>query len=491
MPVEIALINASWAKLRNATTEESLAVSKALTIFNPNARYTKAYQHGSWDGNQHFFHRTDQRFLAGLMWKVAEVLGKPESLPTIPAPVLDALVDRLAGDYALRDYQITAAKHAIERRRTTLQVPTGGGKTLIGAEIVRSVGGRTLWVVHTKELLKQTLDVLEKVFPRFMLGILGGGRSESLGAPLVLGMVQSLQRFNPTDVWLQQFTSLIVDEAHHASADTWAALAAKCINAHVRIGLSGTPIRRDPILDMRREGTIGPVEIITTTEALAAQGFLATPKIVWLTPQSRAGYPTPSAIRDAVCPGWRANPRLLSPLGHKLFAFAYDRGIIKNDVRNRLILATAARHVVNGEKVLILISRIEHGDRLIRAWQNSTLASKAYSNFTSAQSSDAERKEILAEFTFVSSGLLIASPIFREGVDIPSIDVLILGGGGQSETATLQSIGRVLRPRPDKPYALIYDIIDGANPDDTKDYLAVHSRTRASVYEEQGFRQHD
>ena len=65
--------------------------------------------------------------------------------------------------------------------------------------------------------------------------------------------------------------------------------------------------------------------------------------------------------------------------------------------------------------------------------------------------------------------------------------MLVLAGGGESQLATIQRVGRALRPRPDKAEVIIYDVQDGRSPVAKKDYLAKHTMARLATYRGQGF----
>jgi superfamily II DNA or RNA helicase len=67
--------------------------------------------------------------------------------------------------------------------------------------------------------------------------------------------------------------------------------------------------------------------------------------------------------------------------------------------------------------------------------------------------------------------------VFDIGVDIPSLDALIMAGGGKSTVRVLQRIGRVIRPFPGKTDAMVMDFLDNAR------YLDKHSATRLAVYQ--------
>lgn len=82
--------------------------------------------------------------------------------------------DKLLGGKVLRDYQKEAVDVALMKKIGILSMPTGSGKTLIVAEIIRQTGYKTLFVVDKIELLRQTKKVFEESLG-VKIGIVGGG----------------------------------------------------------------------------------------------------------------------------------------------------------------------------------------------------------------------------------------------------------------------------------------------------------------------------
>lgn len=223
--------------------------------------------------------------------------------------------------------------------------------------------------------------------------------------------------------------------------------------------------------------------MVADIQELSQQGFLATPTIVRLRAPQHS-YPAYSTVREMVCPTWRRNPRQLSTLGGKLFAEAYRRGIVYNTARNTQLFRTAWGHVQRGEKVLLLCSALAHGEILFAECTKVLPACW----WIHGSESDAVRQRAIEDFQCWGGGaLLLASTILDEGIDLPEIDVLILAGAGESSVRTLQRVGRALRPRPDKHEVLIYDVEDGYDLEDPKDYLARHAQQRFADYRSQGF----
>lgn len=476
-------VGAIWSRL-TAPADQVQCVFEALCVDIPGAEHTPQFRRGGWDGTYKFLRRPDNRFLAGLTWRVAQLLvTKGFTKPLIRWPEV-AAVSPLAdiNEMEEREYEIQTVERAILRRRMLIAAPTGSGKTEIGIEIARRLGRPTLWLTHRKELLKQTAA-------RFRLrlgvdvGIIGAGKA-SLGT-VTIATVQSLRRLDHG--LLKSFGVVIADEAHHAGADSWQDILLGCEGAHYRFGLTGTPDTGNIVTNMKIEGALGPTYRVASTMQLATAGYLAKPTIVFLKIPS-ASYPQYEDIREQVCPDWRDDPRQLMAMGGQLYRAAYEHGVLENKPRNEKIREIALAHVRRGEKFLILVHRIPHVASLLQSIQLPEIAVWGLDGGCS----DVERQFTLDCFKKQEGGgLLIATPFFREGVDIPQIDAGMLAGGGEAEILVLQGLGRMLRRRADKTEVIVYDFLDGrqglADRRSDKDYLLQHTRSRLATYKAQEF----
>jgi superfamily II DNA or RNA helicase len=117
--------------------------------------------------------------------------------------------------------------------------------------------------------------------------------------------------------------------------------------------------------------------------------------------------------------------------------------------------------------VLILVDRIEHGEYL-----QSHIAD---SQFICGELKKKEREEIIDNIRNGSLSVVIATKLFDEGVDFPSMHTLILAAGGRSGIKMIQRTGRVLRLFQGKDRATIYDFIDRTK------YLFSHSKRRVNI----------
>lgn len=120
---------------------------------------------------------------------------------------------------------------------------------------------------------------------------------------------------------------------------------------------------------------------------------------------------------------------------------------------------------------LILVTHIEHGNILLNKFNKITKSKNIIFIHGSSKDREKNRKLILDGFY----DIVIASDIFKEGVDIPNLKCLILACGGKSSVALIQRIGRLLRLFPGKDKAIIYDFADDCK------YLRSHYKRRLEL----------
>lgn len=151
----------------------------------------------------------------------------------------------------LRPYQLAAiagveADWARDVARTLLVLPTGTGKTVVFSELIRRQqadddGGRALVVAHRTELLEQARNKLRDVG---VFAALEKAEHRARTERVVVASVQTLKgkrlrRFRP-----DEFDTVIVDEAHHATAASYRGILEYFKSARV-LGVTATPDRAD------------------------------------------------------------------------------------------------------------------------------------------------------------------------------------------------------------------------------------------------------
>jgi len=152
---------------------------------------------------------------------------------------------------------------------------------------------------------------------------------------------------------------------------------------------------------------------------------------------------------------------------------SYEQFIVENRIRNELITNITNRIYSQNKSCLIAVTRIEHGktlEKMIRPYIPEVV-------FTYGKIDSPERKEVLDKLERKELRCVIATTVFGEGVDIPSLDVVICAKAQDSVVNALQLAGRVMRLSPGKKCAYVVDICDYGNK-----YFSDHTKNRISAY---------
>jgi len=382
--------------------------------------HSTSYQKGEWDGKNHLLKRTkrgDYYFPVGLIDRVKIVLDNYG----IEYEVLEAEHKYKAlglewHGYQLRDYQMETVVKALSAGRGVIALPTGAGKTVVALKIIHAIDRPTLITVHTKELFRQWENAITKTF-RMKAGMIGDGVYDP--RPVTVAMLQTATRIRDElpdyDVW-------VADEVHHIPAmEFWK--VATAINAVYRYGLSATP-RREDGADLAIIAGTGEMVANITPEYLIEKGWLAKPKFV---------------LVDV--------PSIRLP---RNWIKAYSEGIVRNEVRNKLIVDVAKKLVGEGLQTYVHVERIVHGK---------ILSEKLNCPFICGKDSTKRRKKVIEDFNSGNLRLLV-STLLGEGVDIPGLNAIVLAHGLKSSTMFIQRVGRSLRPSEGKNEAIIVDFVD-------------------------------
>jgi len=315
-----------------------------------------------------------------------------------------------------------------------LIAPTAFGKTVTAAAVIAKRKVSTLVIVHRADLMRQWQERLGSFvgLDEQKIGLIGAGKKKPTGM-LDIAVIQSLARRDDLPELFSQYGQVIIDEAHHLTAETFEAVL-KQASARYVLGLSATPVRSNghhPIIFMQS----GPVRHIAKRPAhvpdqlMVRIRHLPTPSI-----------PPHASIQEVI--------RLLS----------------EDSNRNARIVADATNALKNGRKVLLLTKRTEHLDLL-----HTQLANVEYPCFMlHGRMKAKERQAIikaLAELPEDAPHILLASAqLVGEGFDHAPLDTLILTLP-ISWTGTLQQYaGRLHRDHANKSDILIYDYVELDHP---------------------------
>ncbi|MEM1008422.1 MAG: DEAD/DEAH box helicase, partial [Myxococcota bacterium] len=244
---------------------------------------------------------------------------------------------QFAFDTPLRPYQQHAINAIRKSRSGVIVIPTGGGKTMVAMALAATLQTRTLFIVHTRELLRQTQQSVER-FLHTQPGVAGGGK----WAPkdFTIALVQTLCK-RDLEGFADQFGLVIVDEAHHAPAQSYRELL-RSFPARYRVALTATPFRKDGLHNLLWM-QFGDILYQVPKHALERHGRLMRPTFHPILTEFRYSFHNDfSALISALC---------------------------RDPERHRHVIRTITQtHRPRGCS-LILTERVDHAKQLFRSLQ--------------------------------------------------------------------------------------------------------------------------
>ena len=420
----------------------------------PGYQYSPSYKRRQWDGNVHFIARNGT-FRTGLLNRILEDLKKIECEPELcygeqpNNPICPENYEIKTFNYY--DYQKELIDIGLQDMRGIIKSPTGSGKTLIMAGLVKALAGRKMVLLfNAKQLLTQSYDFLTKACGMDNIGLCYG--EGYIYGDVMLCTVQSIERI--LDTHLEEAEVLMVDECHEfANGKTTLAALRSFPKALYRIGFTATP-PSDSIPKLNLEGSLGPVWSVVNTSGLIDAGKLTKP-IIQLIDRP---YTASGADEDMS------------------YLEVYDEYIVYNEERNNIIkeVVDDIRKQNKRARILVLTKSLDHGRTLENLLGGSC-------EFLEGANSIGDRYNAISRFRGCKqSSILIGTKILQTGVNIEEITHFINARGMKSEIATLQALGRALRRHDSKDKVFVYDFLD------KEKYLREHSLARKRHYTKEG-----
>lgn len=315
--------------------------------------------------------------------------------------------------------QREALKAMIENEQGRVIAPPGRGKTEIVLAFAALCKTRTLVVVHTYDLFKQWVDRAEVSVPGLSVGKIRG--QECQVEHLTIAMAQTLRKkVNDGGKFWRQFGCLVIDEAHHAAAETWEWILNVC-PAKYRYGVTASKKRSDGrqrLLDFN----IGPIIYEAKFESQVPMTI----------------RPIPTMFSSKY--NGQQYRRILSAL-------------VKDEKRNGLIAHIARDQIDAGHAVLVLSREIAHLEAIHDAMGDTD------AEIVTGRLQKQKRDDMICDLRDGSLSCILGTQIFEEGVDIPRLNRIVLAYPGTEITA-LQKIGRASRKFDGKEEAVIFDLVD-------------------------------
>jgi len=325
-------------------------------------------------------------------------------------------------------------------RRFAIIAATGLGKTMLSAFEVRNAGAkRVLFIAHRDTILAQAQSDYKRVLPEAtQVQVQGRASLEAVRGEQVhvFAMIQTLAARNNFRLLPQQlFDYIVVDEFHHASAESYKRVIEYFDAPHL-LGMTATPERTDgqDVLELCDRQVAYEIRLL---EAIDRK---------WLAPFQYYALYDPTDYKEVRWTGKGYDEEQL------------ERALSR-DTRARLVVNALRRYQPSHGKLkcLAFCSNVGHA-----GWMAKRFAEHGFEADTIlGETPDPERAALLKRLADESGGLRIicAVDVLSEGVDVPNITHVLLLRPTQSFTVFLQQIGRGLRLHPDKDFVTVLDFV--------------------------------
>lgn len=332
----------------------------------------------------------------------------------------------------LRQYQREAvdAVHAADCQNPAVGLPTGGGKTLVFSKLIEERGHPALILAHRDELIQQAAEKYNAVDPTVPVGIVKAGMNQ-MDLPVVAASVQTLARDRRLQQMPLDFKTLVVDEAHHAAADTYRKILNHFSGVEKRVFVSATLERAD-------KKALGSVidEIVYHRSMLdlMEEGYLVDVRAI--------------AVR---IPKFDTHGLKLS------------HGDFKNkEVEDALTEAGAERVAVQAwlehaptRKTIVFTPGVASAVLFAETFKAAGVAA----TYVSGDLDLDERRRRLEAFSAGDYQVVTNAMVLTEGYDEPSVDCIMVARPTRSKPLYVQQIGRGTRLYPGKEDLLVIDLV--------------------------------
>lgn len=311
-------------------------------------------------------------------------------------------------------------------------LPTGSGKTIVFSSVSRDFlyrfkGNRALILVNNRKLANQTKAAFHMVWPEVAVGIVQAKLNEA-DRQIVVASVPTLSRLNRLmQFGREDFDLVIVDEAHHAQAQTWRQIL-RYFQPKLLLGVTATPtsdsvkvfggniVYKKTLLELIKAGYLPPIIGIRIGTHVDLSGV---------------------TIRD----GDYDEKELAS--------------ILNTENRNELLVATWQKYAKNRHTIVFSVT-VEHSIELARVYQAAGIDAR----YIHSKMGEAEKEKILDDFTHRRFPVLLNYGMVAEGYDIPSVNCVMMARPTLSWVLYSQMMGRGARDYPGKRDLLVIDAAD-------------------------------
>lgn len=309
-----------------------------------------------------------------------------------------------------------------------VHMATGVGKTYIAALYFSRLKGSGIFIVDELTLLHQAKDEIEK-----MLGEKVGIVGESKFRPerITVATIQTLHIHRADKEykkWSKGVDVVLIDEFHiainHRSRQTLTAIQPKLV-----FGLTATLEMTKKDVRMKALSMAGKVCYSMPIEAGQREGVLS--KGVAISVQIRQAETEPAR-----------------------WPIAYQNIVVKSKPRQRTIVALVKECYNRGKAIVVLVERIPHLKDL-----SNRLEDIPHRLVYGAKSVE-DRIKAKKDFQKGKLRVILTNKVFKKGINIPAIDVIVDAAASKSKNDAVQKYGRGIRISEGKRGLIYFDISD-------------------------------
>lgn len=311
---------------------------------------------------------------------------------------------------------------------------TGTGKTYLSAFDVRAYQPkRMLFVVHREQILLKAMEDFRRVLggKDKDFGILSGTRKD-FEAKYLFATIQTISRENYLSLFKEDdFDYILIDEVHRAGASSYERIL-EYFEPEFLLGMTATPERTDDY-NIYKLFDYNIAYEIRLQEALE---------------------------EDMLCPFHYFGVTDLEYIEEKTTdAELFSKLITEERVNHILDKITYYGHSGKQVQGLIFCSRKKEVQELSKVLNSKGYRTRALTGDNNQQ----EREETIEMLENGALEYILTVDIFNEGIDIPSLNQIVMLRQTESSIIFIQQLGRGLRKHKSKDFVTIIDFIANYN----------------------------
>ena len=443
-------------------TQEVLDYCKQNLVL-PNPEFYKREAQGRWTGNTQrefvLYERVGNDLLLpfGCFKELWRIFGGKIEFASLIHPLTPRSYE---SNINLYPYQETAVKRLISAKNGILVSPCGSGKTQMALETIARIGGKTLWIAHTVELLTQSMERAKSCFdlPSSCYGTITAGKV-NIGSAITFATVQTMCNIDLRQ-YAKEWDCVVVDECHKAVGSPTKIMqfykVLSNLSARYKIGLTATPKRADG-LERCMLALIG--DIVHTIPKEEVKKFTCPVRVE----KRETGY---KPDLDVILAG--DGTIVYSDLIKDLTSDRKRNEKIAEDIKALINSDETAR-------ILVLSDRVEHLSTL-REMLSGYKVRQLMALYNSKKARE-ERRQALVDLNNGEINIVLATyALAKEGLDVPKLDYVVFASPQKDDTTVTQAAGRVGRKAEGKEYGTVIDYVDDFG------MLKGFSKKRNSIY---------